>query len=424
MPESLPTTCDVVVIGAGLSGLAAARQLAISGRNVHVLDAGDDVGGRVRTDNVDGLLLDRGFQLYNPAYEEGARILDLVALDIRSFVPGVMVSLEGRNYHLADPRHVPAWAVDSMLAPVGSIASKLKFAKYAAQIGLTKRSMDVVDQRTGAFLERKFGKDLTHRLLQPFLAGVFLEDNLDTSKRFFDVVLESFTKGTPGVPAQGMHQIPAQLAKQLPAGSIHLNTTVTSIERGKVHTNHGTISARSVILATNARSAASLIPAISAPPSLGCTTWYHVANCAPTDLTNGESIVVVDGKRYSRGGIDSTRPLVNSVVLTHAAPTYASDGRVLVSSTALGIHDSVAAESAVRSHLASLYSVPTSGWTHAATYLVPDSLPAMLPPHKPRTDVRMGEGLYLAGDYIEWSSINGAFVSGRRAATALLEDDL
>lgn len=424
MPESLPTSCDVVVIGAGLSGLSAARQLAIAGRNVHVIDAGDDVGGRVRTDEVDGLLFDRGFQLYNPAYEEGARILDLTALDIRSFIPGVMVSLDGRNHHLADPRHVPAWAVDSMLAPVGSIASKLKFAKYAARIGLTKHSMDVVDQRTGAFLERQFGKELTNKLLRPFLAGVFLEDNLDTSKRFFDVVLESFLKGTPGVPAHGMHQIPAQLAKQLPAGTIHLNTTVTAIERGRVHTNHGTISARSIVLATNARSAASLVPAIKAPPSLASTTWYHIADCASAELTNGDSIVVVDAKRYSPAGVDATRPLVNSVVLTHAAPTYATQGRVLVSSTALGVHDSSASESAVRIHLASLYAVPTSGWTHVATYVIPDSLPAMLPPHKPRTDVRMGEGLYLAGDYIEWSSINGAFVSGRRAATALLEDDL
>lgn len=424
MTESLPTSCDVVVIGAGLSGLAAARQLAISGRNVHVVDSADDVGGRVRTDNVDGLLFDRGFQLYNPAYEEGVRILDLQALDIRSFVPGVMVSIDGRSFHLADPRHVPAWAVDSMLAPVGSIASKVKFAQYAARTGLKKRSLDVVDQRTGAFLERKFGKELTNKLLRPFLAGVFLEDNLDTSKRFFDVVLESFIKGTPGVPAHGMQQIPLQLAKQMPAGSIHLNTTVNSIERGKVHTNHGTISTRSIVLATNARGASALVPSISAPPSLGCTTWYHVAECSAQDLTAGQSIVVVDAKRYSAAGVDQSRPLVNSAVLTHAAPGYASNGRILVSSTALGAHDSAQSEARVRNHLASLYGVPTASWTHAATYVVPDALPAMLPPHKPRTDVRMGEGLYLAGDYIEWSSINGAFVSGRRAATALLEDDL
>jgi glycine/D-amino acid oxidase-like deaminating enzyme len=256
------------------------------------------------------------------------------------------------------------------------------------------------------------------------LSGVFLEDNLDTSKRFFDVVLKSFLKGTPGVPALGMHQIPAQLAKQLPAGSIHLNTTVTGVGRGIVRTNHGDIAARSIVLAVNARSAATLISSIIAPPSFGCTTWYHVADCAPQDLTNGESIVVVDGKRHSSSRVDPSRPLVNTAVLTHAAPGYASGSRVLVSSTALGVHDSVATESMVRSHLASLYAVPTSGWTHAATYLVPDALPAMLPPHKPRTDMRLGDGLYVAGDYTDWSSINGAFVSGRRAATALLEDDL
>ncbi|MFM9033278.1 MAG: FAD-dependent oxidoreductase, partial [Mycobacterium sp.] len=70
----------VVVVGAGLSGLAAARYLTRGGIAVTVLESADAVGGRVRTDVVDGYRLDRGFQLYNPAYPEGARVLDHDAL--------------------------------------------------------------------------------------------------------------------------------------------------------------------------------------------------------------------------------------------------------------------------------------------------------------------------------------------------------
>ena len=423
MAENFPTECDVVVVGAGLSGLATARQLTVAGLNVHVIEASDDIGGRVRTDVLDGMLLDRGFQLYNPSYEEGARILDLNSLDVKSFSAGVIVSIEGRNHRLADPRHEPSWAIDSLLAPVGSIKAKLALAQYAIKISVGSFEFDDVDQRTGAFLERKFGKELTNKLLRPFLAGVFLDDNLDTSKRFFDTVLRSFVRGTPGVPAQGMQQIPRQLATQLNPASIHLNTTVESVSPQHVMTSQGSIRCRSVVIAANARSAAALIPQVVAPPSQGVTTWYHLADNDPRELAGGHSTILVDGKRYDNGSIDSTRPLVNTVVLTNAAPSYAPD-RVLVSSSALGVLDSVQAESAVRSHLASLYAVPNSGWQHVATYPVPDALPAMLPPHAIAKNPRVGDGIYLAGDYREVSSINGAFVSGRRAATAVLEDAL
>lgn len=423
MNEALPQECDVVVVGAGLAGLSAARQLTIAGRDVHVLEASDDIGGRVRTDVVDGMLLDRGFQLYNPSYEEGARILDLNSLDVKSFTAGVIVSLDGRNYRMADPRHEPSWAIDSLLAPVGSVKSKLSLARYAAGLAIGAFEMDAVDQRTGAFLERKFGKELTTKLLRPFLAGVFLEENLDTSKRFFDTVLRSFVKGTPGVPSQGMQQIPRQLATQLNPGSIHLNTRVAKVSGNHVETDQGVVKCRNVILATSAHQTAALVPGLQTPNTHSVTTWYHLADCEPSELTDGKSTIMVDGKRYANYQPDPNRPLVNTVVLTHAAPSYAP-GKVLVSSSAIGIHDSAQSELAVRSHLASLYSVPTSGWQHVATYPVAQALPEMLPPHTPAVNPRLGDNLYLAGDYREISSINGAFVSGRKAATAILEDEL
>lgn len=422
--SNLPTKCDVVVVGAGLAGLAAARRLAVAGQNVCVVEAGDRIGGRVQTDFVDGLILDRGFQLYNPAYEEGTRILDLKSLDIQSLTAGLIVSIDGRHYKIADPRHEPAWAVDSLLAPVGSIKSKLKFAKYALLNSLGKNAVTSYDQRTDQFLRRTFGKDLTEKLLRPFLAGVFLEDELATSKRFFDVVLKTFVKGRPGVPANGMQEIPRQLAAQLPAESIHLNTSVTSIKSGRVETSAGQIDCRSVIVATNPRSAKSLLPNLKVPHNHSVTTWYHVADCPAEELTEGEGTLIVDGKRYLNMKPDATRPVVNTVAISNAAASYASGDRVLISSSALGVHDSTAAESAIRAHLSSLYKTSTTNWQHVATYPIPDALPAMVAPHSSELPSRLGDGVYVAGDYRDVSSINGAFKSGRLAAEAVIADSL
>ena len=421
---SLPTRCDVVVVGAGLAGLTAARALTIAGRDVHVLEASDNIGGRVRTDEVDGLLLDRGFQLYNPSYAEGIHILDLNTLDVQALSAGVIVSVDGRHYKLGNPLTEPTWAIDSFAAPVGSLRSKIKFARYAATRALSNKALDDIDQRSDAFLTFKFGKELTQKVLRPFLAGVFLEDDLATSKRFLDVVLESFVRGTPGVPKFGMQEIPRQLATQLRPNSIHCNVTVTGVSGNVVTTNAGNIDCRAVIVATNARSAQTLIPPLVVPESHGVTTWYHLADCDGSELTDGKGSIIVDGKRYVHHVADPKRPLVNSVVLSNAAPSYASDGRTLVSSSALGVHDSVYAESLVRSHLASLYGVPTSGWQHVATYPIPDALPAMNPPHLLHKEPRLGNGLYIAGDHRAVSSINGAFASGRLAAEALIVDGL
>ncbi|TRZ72220.1 MAG: FAD-dependent oxidoreductase, partial [Actinobacteria bacterium] len=83
----LPAQVDVVVIGAGLSGLAAARQIQQSGLSVVIVESSDAVGGRVRTDNVDGFLLDRGFQVLLTAYPELATQVDMNALDLQAFDP-------------------------------------------------------------------------------------------------------------------------------------------------------------------------------------------------------------------------------------------------------------------------------------------------------------------------------------------------
>lgn len=409
----------VVVVGAGLAGLAAARRLTRHGVAVTVLEASDGVGGRVRTDLVDGFRFDRGFQLYNPAYPEGARVLDHEALDLRPFVAGarIVVSRAGRRRvdRVADPRRAPSWAVPSLLARIGSPVSTARFGAYAVSravrsVASMHRDPDVTTEEA----LRRAGADRTlmERLLRPFLSGVFLDSELTTSRRFLDVVLKSFVRGTPGVPALGMACIPEQLATGL---DVRLGHRVASVVAEAVNVVGGdSHRAEAVIVATDPATAAGLVPEISAPAARSVTTWYYRPTCAPEELADGQAVLILDGER--RG------PLVNTVVLTHAAPKYAPAGVALISASALGVWDSPTHENAVREHLAWLYGVPTHGWELLASYPIPYALPAMPVPFELQRSVRTAGGIYVAGDHRDTSSIQGALVSGRRAAQAVLTD--
>ena len=420
MTGDTPTSADVVVVGAGLAGLCAAASLVEAGLDVIVLEASNGVGGRVRTDRVDGLQLDHGFQLFNPTYPAARAVLDHAALQLRPMVAGLQIAIGSRHHTLADPRREPG-SIPAVLAtafaPIGRRGDRAKFAAYAwwaSRVSMDSlRSRPDVDAET-ALRAAGIGDGLIDTVLRPFLAGVFAEDALATSRLFMDLVLRSMVRGTPSVPAAGMGAIPEQLAARLPAGCVHLGHEVDAIDGTTVAVAGRTVTARAVVVATAAETAAALLPGLPVPAVHALTTWYHLADTAPHLLTHGRSLLVVDGQR--RG------PVVNTVVLTHAAPSYASDGRVLVSTSALGVRGGAATEADVRGHLGLLYGADTRRWEMVGHYPITGALPALPPGTDLRRPVSLGGGRYVCGDHRDTPSIQGAMVSGHRAAQAVLAD--
>ena len=398
---------DVVVIGAGVAGLAAARECAIHGASVLVLEASDDVGGRIRTDEVDGLLLDRGFQLHNPAYPEAQRVLDQQALDLKPFVAGVIAMTASGPVRLADPRQRPGWAPSALARASGSLPAKLRFASYAWKA--SRRNMqDMLNEpdRTSASALKAAGIDgaLFDTVVRPFLSGVFLESELSTSARMMNLILRSFVRGTPSVPARGMQAIPRQLHDALPPQTVRLHTAARSVSAGRVRTDDGDVTAPVIIVATDGPASSALLPGLSTSPGRSVTTWYFVADTVP----NPDAVLIVDAHG----------PVLNTVVLTNAAPSYATGGRCLISASALGLEP--ASPDDVRRHLERMYGTSTRGWQHVATYPIPYALPAMSVPLEVRPPIDLGDGLLLAGDHHATASIQGALASGRRAARAAM----
>lgn len=407
----------MVIVGAGLAGLSAARELCLAGLDVAVLEASDRVGGRVRTDTIDGLQLDRGFQVYNPAYPEAARILDHQLLGLRPLAPGVGLRLDNnRLLRLGDPRKHLSWGLRALGPSTGSPAAKARLGRYLLHVSRAKPADLMQEPDVSAYealITAGISKSLITQLISPFLTGVFLEPDLATSRRFMDLVLRSFVRGRPSVPIKGMQSIPEQIHAALPSGTVRLNTAVKKINNKSVITSDdGPLRAKLVVLAADPPSAHLLAPRLSAPLGRAVTTWYHLADVPGTQLTSGHALLLVDGP--ARG------PVINSVVLTNCAPSYATANRTLISSSTLGLDNSSEAERAVRTHLATLYGVATSGWQSVTSYAIPYALPAMEPPFTLGNPLDHG-GLLIAGDYRESGSIQGALVSGRRAAQRALE---
>lgn len=398
-------SADVVVVGAGLAGLSAAHHLAEAGLDVVVVEATDQVGGRMRTDTVDGFLLDRGFQLYNPSYPEGEKMLDYAALDLKSFFPGAVLSTHGGPRWLVDPRRAPRSGLRNAKVPLGPIGSVQALRYLTACAVMDPRELEErPDMSSQAAFEKAHlrGKPMD-LLLRPFLSGVLADTELRTSRRFTDLVLRSLARGTPAVPATGMQAIPEQLARPL-RSRIFRNTRVLEVSPTRVQTEAGSVDCDAVIVAADPSTAARLVPSVPDPLMRALTTWYFAIE--EQDLFSGKPVLVLDPGQ--RG------PIVNSVVLSYAAPGYAPAGRHLLQATAVGVPD--VDESVVKQQLAQMYDMPTAHWELIGHYPIHEALPSALPPFRVRSQQTF-DGIVVAGDHRDTPSIQGALVSGRRAAT-------
>ncbi len=407
----------IAIIGAGLSGLACARALAKAGHTFTLYEAGDAVGGRVRSDKVDGFTLDRGFQVLLPSYPEARRVLDYDNLKLRPFYRGADIFYKGTFHRLVDPFNHPGDAFKHARDPFVTWKDKWYTLVLRKEV-LTTRKIErrIPEMETEDYL-RDFGfsEELIDRFFRAFFGGVFLEKDLRTSARVFLFLYSMFSTGGAAIPAHGMQAIPDQLAIALPPGSLRLNSPVASVRAGEIILVSGEIiQADHIIIAVDEEAAARLIPQAFASekklPARSTTCLYFT-----TDLPVPETpTIYLDG--------DGRGPVNSACVLSKIAPRYAPAGQHLISASIIGAPCSGELEGVVRDQLASWFGESSRQWRHLRTYKIRDALPETrqlrvgdgpLPAH-------IAPGLYRCGDWCEDASINGALISGRRAAEAVI----
>lgn len=409
-------THDVVVIGAGLAGLRCAAELAARGREVVVLEAADRVGGRQRTDRVDGFTLDRGFHVLNTVYPAVRTSVEVDRLAVRKLPAAVRVrrtdgSMATVAHPLQQPHLLPATLASGLLTPRDLVG----LVRWLGPIALRPRAAVTRTDRTvdEAWDAAGLTGSLRTELLSPFFSGVLADASESTSDTYVRLLARSFLPAAAGLPREGIGALPKALAWRAHAAGadIRVGRAVGRLRRRENRwevraLGEGRLLARDVVVAVGADSLDVLVD-IPVPATRGLQTWWFAATEPPET-----GVLTLDGTRDG--------PIVNSLAVSATVPEAAPRGRHLIQATCLWAPERVATEREVRAQLSGMWGRASTTWELLRRDDIPHALPALPPPMRRPSPARIGDGLYVAGDHRETPSIQGALFSGMRAATSVL----
>jgi len=409
---------DIIIVGAGLAGLSCAHHLMKENVQFVLLEADQRVGGRLKTESVDGFLLNYGFQVLQTAYPEARRLLDYDRLELKAFAPGAMIRIEGRFYRVSDPKRRPRDFWRTLKAPIGSLGDRLRIIRLAHDVRRTTVPglFRTPDMSTIDFLRsERFSEKIIQRFFRPFFAGVCLDPDIGASSRVFRHIFRIFSEGDVALPTKGMEAIAQQLAETLPEAKIRTGAKVASIAKREVVLKSGErVKGRAVVLATEGPETARLLNSTESPASRGELCLYFSSPKPPI----AEPFLILNGD--GKGWVNSVT--VPSVV----APSYSPDGSELISVVVIGrlSADDATVEKKVRQELADWFGPVVENWHHLKTIRIGHALPEQPPPMPDPTKQATAErhGIYVCGEYDNVPGIQWALLSGRQTADQIVKD--
>ena len=410
---------DVVIVGAGIAGLSCAAALHHKNLSFIILESCNRLGGRIKTDVIDGFQLDHGFQVLQTGYPEASRVLDFQKLKLKKFPSGVAVRYNKKFHVIADPRRHPKYLFSTLFSPIGTLKDRFLMLKLAKDVcrGSLEVLFDKEEQPAINFLQDwGFSAGFIDRFFVPFFAGACLDPNITASSHVLKYIFRVFAQGDATLPSEGMGGIPRQIAGRLPKDSIRYDSRVIGIDDTNVTLEDGSkFYGKTVVIATSQKALPGLVSSLSVPPSIGETCLYYSADWLPP---HKEPFLLLNGE--GRG------PINNIAFPSLVSPDYAPPGKTLIVAVVLG-RDNMARpdlEQRVRDQCADWFGVQVERWKHIQTFRIEHALPSQKPPtvHPYVPQEPVSKNLRIIGEHRSLPGIQWALLSGRMAAEAIISE--
>jgi len=403
----------IAIIGGGVSGLIAAQVLEANGFTPIIYEKTDSIGGRVKTDIMDGYQLDHGFQVLLDAYPMAQKYLNYETLNLQKFQPGAAIFTKGKKVVIGDPLRQFSLLWPTLTSGIGTLADKLKILQLNTR--LKKKSIaEIFDEKettTLAYLqELGFSEAIIEQFFRPFFTGIFLEEELQTSSRMFQFVYKMFGSGHATLPEAGIAAIPQQLLANLKTTKVVYNTALERVEDGNLFFDDG--STKKVDFTIIAAESAPLVKNMRNQKVAwkSCQTLYFTT----TENTDTRPLI---------GLVPDENAFINNIFFHNTLRTKSSGPHQLLSVTVVKKHKLTESELLlkVKQELEAICKI--SNVTYLKTFTISKALPnlntiaATISP----TETRLTDTIFLAGDYLVNGSLNAAMLSGENAALGLLE---
>lgn len=401
------------IIGAGISGLVAAKVLEENGLSATIIEASNEIGGRVKTDLVNGFQLDHGFQVLLSEYPAARKHLNYKELELQSFDSGACIFKDGKRKTIGDPLRDFSIMLPSLFSGIGNLSDKLKILKLNHK--LQKKTISSIfespEKTTKDYLiDFGFSKDIINKFFTPFFSGIFLETELNTSSRMFEFVFKMFAEGTALLPKKGIKAIPDQLASRLKNSNFIFNTKAVKVNENSITLEDGKeILSDFTIIATDA---IGLIPEKNSKK----TKWK---SCSNLYFTTNEKLY----KKPLIGLVADQESLVNNIFYHNSLATCQKGKGELLSVTIVKKHQLSDAEliKQVEKELEILCGIKNLKFLKI--YHIPKALPQLndLKYAVDPKELQISKSIFLAGDSKLNGSLNAAMLSGEIAAEGVLE---
>ncbi|MDJ0622650.1 MAG: NAD(P)/FAD-dependent oxidoreductase [Desulfocapsaceae bacterium] len=408
---------DAVIIGAGISGLTCANYLQRHQKSYIIVDADKRIGGRIKTDTVNGFKLDHGFQVLQTGYPEARRTLDYKALNLMKFPAGVAVRSNGKFHMIADPRYHFRHLYSTISSPIGTFKDRLLMLRLARTVSSCPFAelFSQPEEKTIDFLSHYgFSEGFINRFFVPFFAGACLDREITASSRVLKYIFRVFAEGDAALPALGMAEIPRQLATNLPEDCVRLQSRVEKIDNDGVLLASGEkIQADAVVIATSAPAERQLLGIEQEGGSVGESCLYFTGEWLPPF---NEPFLILNG--------EGTGPINNIAFPSLVAPEYATDGRTLIAVVVLGDEycKNPELQKLVRDQCRKWFGGAVDDWEHLHTYEINHALPLQEPPTQDpyRQPALVSGNTYRCGEIGTLPGTQWALLAGRLTAETML----